>query len=71
MKGAFFCQDQDIAVFASQVLTSKSWYKGVDSHAAEAIMGEMIESAIKGEMKISDIINLNAKKVQQTIHRKE
>jgi hypothetical protein len=30
-------------------------------------MGEMIDSAVKGEAKIEDVINLGAKSVQQTM----
>jgi ABC-type glycerol-3-phosphate transport system substrate-binding protein len=53
--------------FAEQVLTAKSWYHGKDANAAELIMGEMIDSAVKGEAKIEDVINLGAKSVQQTM----
>lgn len=59
--------NQDIGIFAEQVLTAKSWYKGYDSNAMEKIMGEMIDSVLVGQTKIEEIINLGAKKVQQTL----
>ncbi|MDD5071270.1 MAG: extracellular solute-binding protein [Patescibacteria group bacterium] len=60
-------EDEDINIFAGQVLTADSWYRGDDANAAELIMGEMIDSAVAGEGKIEEIINLGARRVQQTI----
>ena len=60
-------EDEDISIFASEVLTAQSWYHGEDANAAELIIGEMIDSAIAGEGKIEEIINLGARRVQQTI----
>lgn len=59
--------DVDIGVFAEQVLTADSWYEGKDSNAAELIIGEMIDSAVKGEDKIENIIKLGAQRVGQTV----
>ncbi|OGF31123.1 hypothetical protein A3H09_01805 [Candidatus Falkowbacteria bacterium RIFCSPLOWO2_12_FULL_45_13] len=59
--------DNDIGVFAGQVLTAKSWYKGADSAAMEKIFAEMIEAAVLGQDKLDAIINLAASKVAQTI----
>jgi ABC-type glycerol-3-phosphate transport system substrate-binding protein len=56
-----------IGEFAKQALTAKSWYKGVDANAAEAIINGMIDSAVAGKGTIEDAINLGAQKVQQTI----
>ena len=36
-------QDEDLLYFADQLLTSQSWYQGLDSNAAEAIFIEMID----------------------------
>ena len=60
-------EDEDISVFANEVLTARSWYRGEDANAAELIIGEMIDSAVAGEGKIEEIINLGARRVQQTI----
>lgn len=60
--------DNEIGVFADQVLTAKSWYKGKNILAAEAAIREMIERAVltSGE-RLQEVINNAAAKVQQTI----
>jgi multiple sugar transport system substrate-binding protein len=63
-------ESQDIGIFAEQVLTAKSWYKGDDAGAAETIMREMIDEAIADQNKLESIINIGASKVQQTITSK-
>lgn len=60
--------DNEIGVFADQVLTAKSWYKGKDPIAAETALAEMIEAAKKNLDKIMDALNAGASKVQQTIN---
>jgi ABC-type glycerol-3-phosphate transport system substrate-binding protein len=61
-------QDNEIGIFADQVLTAKSWYRGKNVQAAEDAIKGMIDSmtASAGE-RIQDIINNAAAKVQQTI----
>jgi len=61
--------DNEIGVFADQVLTAKSWYKGKNAQAAEDAIREMIDIMIKntGE-KIQDIIDTAAAKIQQTVN---
>ncbi len=61
--------DNEIGVFADQVLTAKSWYKGKNVQAAESALKEMIDIVVKntGE-KIQDIIDTAASKVQQTVN---
>lgn len=62
-------EDGKVGVFADQVLTAKSWYKGKDANAAEAAIREMIEAAISASSdKLTGIINNAAAKVQQTIN---
>lgn len=60
-------EDLDIGVFAQQVLTAKSWYKGADANAAEKIFAEMIDAVVLTQDKIENIINLAANKVGQTV----
>lgn len=60
-------EDEDLSVFANQLLTAKSWYHGVDANAAELIIGEMIDLAVSGQGKLDDIIELAANKIQQTM----
>lgn len=61
-------QDDEIGIFADQVLTSKSWYKGLNPEAAERALGDMINSARENIDKIMDTLNTGASRVQQTIN---
>jgi len=60
-------QDLEIGVFADQVLTAKSWYKGYNVKAAEAALGEMIDEVVADDTKIMQAMNMAASRVQQTI----
>lgn len=60
--------DEDLDVFANQLLTAKSWYKGKDSNAAEQAFKEMIDAVNAGQEKIESIINQAANKVGQTVN---
>lgn len=61
-------EDNELGVFASELLTSKSWYHGKDAIAAETAIGEMINNARQNTDKILDAINTGAAKVQQTVN---
>lgn len=64
--------DNDIGVFAQQVLTSDSWYRGANPNAAEKIINEMIDDAVGNvETNLAEVINKGAQKVQQTIYENE
>lgn len=61
--------DNDIGVFADQVLTAKSWYKGKDAAIAEDAIKAMIETVVKNTSdKLQDILDIAASRVQQTIN---
>lgn len=61
--------DNEIGVFASQVLTAKSWYKGKNAQAAEDAVKEMIDTMVKNiSDKVQGIIDTAAAKVQQTVN---
>lgn len=60
-------EDLDVGVFAEQVLTAKSWYRGKNANAAEKIFSEMIDETVSGQGKIEEIISLAAKRIQQTM----
>lgn len=62
--------DLDIGVFAEQLLTAKSWYKGADSNAMEKIFADMIDSAVLLQDRMENIMNLSANKVEQTVNLK-
>lgn len=60
-------EDLDLAVFASQALTSKSWYHGMDAKATERAMEEMIERVVMGSQTIKEAINWGQERVNQTM----
>ncbi len=60
-------EDNELGVFAAQVLTAKSWYHGKNVTAAETAIAEMINNARLGTDKILEVINTGAAKVQQTV----
>lgn len=59
--------DIDVGVFADQVLTAKSWYKGQDSSAAEKAMNELIDNTVAAQMSIENTVELAVSKIQQTL----
>lgn len=62
-------KEAEVGVFADQVLTAKSWYKGKNSQAAEDAISEMI-SLINNTSSnnLKEIANIGASKIQQTVY---
>jgi len=60
-------EDPEIGVFANQVLTAKSWYRGYNATAAENAFADMIDSAMADETRIPEAMGLAASRVQQTL----
>lgn len=58
--------DPDLGVFASQVLTARSWYTGVNINATEAAFNEMIDSTLQGALP-DRAVNLAVQTVSQTV----
>jgi multiple sugar transport system substrate-binding protein len=54
-------------VFASQLLTARSWYRGYDFAMANKVIGEMIDSVLNAPDQLEAIINLAVGKLQQTL----
>lgn len=62
-------EDNEIGIFADQVLTAKSWYKGKNATAAEDAIKEMIDAVVKNtNEKLQTTLNTAASRVQQTIN---
>lgn len=59
--------DDELSVFANQLLTATNWYRGKGYNAAEVIIGEMIDQALLNPNNIIQSLNLAGSKVQQTI----
>ncbi|MEK7656112.1 MAG: extracellular solute-binding protein [Patescibacteria group bacterium] len=60
-------EDEDIGVFASQVLTAKSWYYGDDPGAMEDALEQLVENVIDGVEEIPTAVQNAVSKVSQTI----
>jgi ABC-type glycerol-3-phosphate transport system substrate-binding protein len=60
-------EDADVGVFASQVLTAKSWYKGVDPITMEQAFEDMADQIVRGELTEHKAIIRAVQKVEQTI----
>lgn len=59
--------DESLKVFASQVLTARSWYRGKDVAAAEGAIQEMIDNVVANPEEIERTVNLAVSRIQQTI----
>lgn len=61
-------ENEEIGVFASQVLTSQSWYRGNDSKVADTAFITMIDEALTTPLEeIAKVVNTAADKISQTI----
>ncbi|MBI4138525.1 extracellular solute-binding protein, partial [Candidatus Uhrbacteria bacterium] len=60
-------EDEDIGVFASQVLTAKSWYIGNDPRTMEDALKAMVENVLSGVEEIPTAVQNAVAKVSQTI----
>lgn len=65
---AFQRDSEDLGVFAEQILSAKSWYRGKSINDAEGAIAEMINAALTGTDRLQEILNEGASKVQQTIN---
>jgi len=58
-------ENEEISVFADQLLTAESWYEGKDPNAMETFMKEMIDNVVSGKTSLDDAINKAARKISQ------
>lgn len=59
-------ENERLGIFASQVLTARSWYRGRNPERMEAALSELITSVLQGA-KLSNAVRLASEKVAQTI----
>ena len=59
--------DLELAPFANQLISSRSWYKGKNASAAEKIFNSMINDDILGNLPTANIIDLGVNKINQTL----
>lgn len=43
-------KDDDLRIFASQVLTADNWYRGYDVNSAKKYLGDMLQGLVSGEV---------------------
>ncbi len=60
-------QDERLGVFASQVLTATSWYRGKDPVAMERIFTQMISDVVNGAQTVEKAVRFASDQVSQTI----
>ncbi len=57
--------EENLGVFAGQLLTAKSWYKGSDANTMESFMKEMIDNVVNSKTTLEDAISKAAQKIEQ------
>ncbi|HMB25819.1 MAG TPA: extracellular solute-binding protein [Patescibacteria group bacterium] len=63
-------ENEEMAVFADQVLTAKSWYKGYNSTGAEQAFSEMINNVLAGNMNSEEAVEQAIDKVNYSIRNR-
>jgi hypothetical protein len=60
-------QNDDVRIFASQVLTADNWYNGYDVDLAETYTADFVKAVLAGELKIDNAgLDFWVKRVNQT-----
>ncbi len=62
----FQLKDFDLAPFANQVLTAKTWYNGSNYQLVEEAFNSMINSVITGQKSVKEAINYGVDKINLT-----
>lgn len=64
-------ENEDTGVFASQVLTSKSWYRGSDPRTADNAMIQMLDAApaAADDNELQELLRITEEKVTQTVRQ--
>jgi hypothetical protein len=61
-------ENERVGIFAAQVLTADSWYRGRDPQAMEAAMLEMITQVNTAQADIPRAIRFAVDKIAQTVY---
>ena len=59
-------EQEDVGVFAGEVLTAKSWYRGGNAREAEAALLDAIDATLGGADP-RQVLNIAAQRVNQTL----
>ncbi len=61
-------EDENVGVFASQALTSRTWYLGDDPDTMESALEVMVDTVLRGTEEIPQAVRTAQQKVSQTIN---
>lgn len=65
-------QNDDVRIFASQVLTASNWYNGYDVDLAETYLADFLKAVLANELKIDDDgLDFLVKRINQTYKKPE
>lgn len=59
--------DADLQIFAEQLLTAKSWYKGNNVSVAEQALATMIDGVLVADKDIAKIVGVAIKQINETL----
>lgn len=59
--------NQDLAVFAKQLLTAKSWYRGNDGVAVEIYLSQLIDAGLSEKSDLTELLNRTNAQIQSTL----
>lgn len=59
--------NDELKVFANQLLVARSWYQGKDPLGAEKAINQMIDDCLANPEELPEAVNLGAGRVQQTV----
>jgi len=57
----------DLSVFANQILTAQSWYRGTNAAASEEAFRVMIDQVVNGEYTAEKAVTIAAQKINETL----
>lgn len=57
----------DLSVFAKQLLTAKSWYRGNDGVAVETYLSQLIDAGLAGKSDLTELLNRTNAQIQSTL----
>lgn len=60
-------QDPTLRVFAHQLLTARTWYRGKNIVGAEAAFAQLMADALAGKVPVPNLLELTAQKIAQTL----
>ncbi len=62
----FKLNNPELAPFADQLLTAKSWYRGNNPDNMNRVFKQMIKNVIQGKLSVKDAVNSAVRAIQQT-----